>query len=72
MDFHENECILMDFLVRTSSREIAAADTLTGGGRKGSWVSTFGMLMRASDQAYFFCTFCEKVTKKIGSLDLVH
>ena len=31
MDFHENECILMDFLVRTSSREIAAADTLTTG-----------------------------------------
>ena len=31
MDFHENECILMHFLVRTSSREIAAADTLTAG-----------------------------------------
>ena len=41
------------------------------GGGKGSWVSTFGMLVRASGRAYFFCSFCEKVTKKIGSLDLV-
>ena len=31
MNFHENECILMDFLIRTLWRKILAADTLTTG-----------------------------------------
>ena len=77
MDFHENECILMDFLVRTLWRKIPAADTLTAGqlAPVGGYLAEFHS---APGQAYFGCPwglqagrilfdhFVKKCRKKTG------